>query len=183
LLSSRDMIVQTAFSQRVRPAVCGAALELHLLSLRCLSDARDPKATKILHATERAAVALELAAVGHRRDDNLRRAQKEMTTSLVLVEALHLIGRINARVCDHLRRRIDQVVSGVEQMIIAPPGECLALELPPLEEEAKELPKDPVRARWRQLIRRVAETARSLLAPQEEPQPPAQPTPEDPPGE
>src|SRR5262249_251355 len=131
-------------------------------------------ATEVRRATKRAALAVELAATGHRRDAHLLRAHADMATSWLLIQNLHAEGKLNERACDHLRRRIDQIVACLEQLKLTPPEQWLALELAPLEEEAKDLDTQPERSPLKSLLVKVAAVARSLLS--DEPSPPtAQP--------
>lgn len=153
-----------ALSQRERSAICAAAIDLELLCARLLSHLREPKVTKIRRATERTSLAIELAAtVGYRRDSNLRRIVADMATTLLLVRTLHLEGKIGSRVCDYLRRRIDQIVSGVEQMSTTRPDEWSALALPVLEPEVADPEQNPERLLAQAILQRIDEIARSLL--------------------
>ena len=150
-------------SQSRRPALCAATLELHLLCLRLLAQLHETKATKIRRATERAAQAVELAANDFRRKQNLRKAHAEMVTTLLFVRALYLEGKISLRVCDHLRRQIDQIDAGIEQLSTTCPDEWGGLELPPLEAESVDSSSNPERLLAQRVLTRIAEILRKLL--------------------
>jgi hypothetical protein len=161
----------TPFSQRGRPALCAATLELHLLCLQLLSQIHETKATKIRLATERAAHAVELAAIGSRREHHLRKAIAEMGTTLLFVRALHLEGKLGLPVSDYLRRQIDQIVAGVEQLRATRPDEWVGLELPPLEAEAIDPSANPERRLAQRVLTRLTEILRKLLAVESPPEP------------
>jgi hypothetical protein len=149
---------QTVFSKRPRPSLCSVTLDLHVLVLRLFGDVRAPAATRLKRATERIALAVEHAALGFQREFNLSRATKDMSTCLLSTKVLHAQGIIDARTREHLCRRIDQIVGGIEQQRDAAPEQRLTLELPPLggDDEREQ-------SAWQTSLARVADEVRSLM--------------------
>jgi hypothetical protein len=138
-------------------------MELHLLVRRLFAPLREPVATAARRATERAALAVENATSGHRREQNLARALEALDTSMFHFDVLNADDRIDARVHDYLRRTVDQIIDGLEQLTVTPVDEWLRLKLVPLEPDAEEPCKRPEQSRWQGLLARVAEAARLLL--------------------
>ena len=159
------MPTSTAFSEGPLPAVHAAALELHLVAIGWLASVRqrNSKVSRIRRATERTALAVEAATAGHRRSYHLGRAHEAMVSSLGLFRLLYLEGHIDARVFDQARRRIDQILAGLDQLSAATKEEWLTLELVPLEKEVTDYQAHPEFSRLQSLLARVAEAVRSLL--------------------
>jgi hypothetical protein len=161
---SADMQTKPFHSERPLPAVHAAILELHIVNIGLLASVqlRNSEIGQIRRATGRAAIAIEHATAGHRRRDNLRRAHEAMMTCHGLTQLLHLEGMIDARTYGLVRRRIDQIVSGLEQLGDTN-AECwTTIELAPIEIGSSDSSSRTVDSRLRQLLLGAAEAIRSI---------------------
>jgi hypothetical protein len=70
---------------------------------------------------------------------------------------------IEGTVHDYLRRRVDQIIEGLEQLITMPAHQWLSLRLPALEPEAGEKREDSGAPRWQGILARVAQVTRSFM--------------------
>jgi hypothetical protein len=152
------------FSERPLPAVHAAILELHLISIRSLTQVRfrDSEIRQIRCATERAAIAVELAASGHRRGYNLQRAHEAMIVSLGLMRLLHIEGMLARKPYDQVRRKADQILFGLEQLDDSSVESWSTIELVPIEDVASDSGKED--SLVKPLLARVAETMRLISA-------------------
>jgi hypothetical protein len=157
LLCSGDMPTKLFHAEVPLPAVHGAIVELHLIIARGLAPVR------IRRATERAAIAVEHAAAGHRRRYNLQRAHEAMITTRSLMRLLYLEEMIEGGAYHHLRRRIEQILSGLEQLGDAAPERWSAIELVPIDSESSDSGSTAEDSRLQLLRARVAKTVRTIL--------------------
>jgi hypothetical protein len=85
-----------------------------------------------------------------------------MVTCFGLIRVLHVEGLIESRPYNHLRRRIDQIVSGLEQLGEATTEQWPTLELAPLDGESSDSNAAGEGSSLQLLLVRVAETVRSI---------------------
>jgi hypothetical protein len=165
LLRSGDMPTNHHQSEGQLPAVHGAILELHLIIIRCMASVglHNYDVARIRRATQRAAIAVEHAAGGHRRRYNLQRAHEAMITALALMRLLHLEEMIEGRPYHHVRRRIDQILLGLEQLTNTAPECWSAVELVPVDSESNDSDSSAEGSRLALLLARVAKAVRDIL--------------------
>src|SRR6476659_876589 len=125
-------------STRPLPAVHAAALELDLLSSRWLVDIQCSAVPKSQRAAESAVIAIELASAGHRRKHHVRRAQESAVVCQAAFRLLFARGMLDVRTYDEARRRVDQLLAGLDAVSAAPDKDCASVGLPSLEPEAED---------------------------------------------
>jgi hypothetical protein len=153
-------------SRSPRPAVYYCARELHFFILRALSGLRDRSAMLARRAAERAALAVELGTADDCPRRNLPQALTAIRTSMFHCDTLCEQGSIDPQTHDYLRRSVDRIIAGLEQLRGAPSDEWLGLPLAPLETEPSKLtersePAQPTR--FQTIVDRVAQAVRSIL--------------------
>jgi hypothetical protein len=70
---------------------------------------------------------------------------------------------IDRRLHDHLRRSVDQIIAGLEQLKATPADRWLGLKLTPLETEPAEPSASAQPTRIETILERVARVARSVF--------------------
>jgi len=120
---------------------------------------------------ERAALAVELATTGASSERNLEGALTALCTSMFHCDTLCELEIIDRRVHDYLRRSVDRIVAGLEQLRTTPVDQWLGLQLTPLEAEPTEPSETAPLTRFQIILEQVAQAARFFL-----------PTPAPPPG-
>jgi hypothetical protein len=90
-------------------------------------------AARVRRVTENAVIALEIASLGHRPQHHLRRAQEAVAVCQSAFRILYARGQIDVRVFDEARRRIEQVVVGLDRLSDTPEKDWSSAKLPPLE--------------------------------------------------
>jgi hypothetical protein len=70
---------------------------------------------------------------------------------------------IDRRVHDHLRRSVDQIIAGLEQLRTTSEDRWLDLPLTPLETEPTEPGEAAQATRFEKVVERVVQAARSIL--------------------
>jgi hypothetical protein len=157
------MTQQIGDSRRPRPAVYYCAREIHFVILRALSGVRNRCAMLARCAAERAALAVELATAEDSPERNLARALTAIRTSMFHCDTLCELEIIDRQVHDHLRRSVDQIIVGLEQLRTTPPDRWLGLDLVPLETEPTESRETAQPTRLETILERVARVARSVF--------------------
>lgn len=150
-------------SRQPRPAVYHSAREIHYFILRGLAGIRDRCATLARRSAERAALAVELATAGESPGRNLTRALTAIRTSMFHCDTLGALEIIDRQAHDYLRRRVDQLIAGLEALRTTPSDRWLDLPLTPLETETTEPDEAVAPTRFQTVLERVAEAARSIL--------------------
>jgi hypothetical protein len=117
------------------PAIHEAAREFHLVVRQWIANARAPASAigVLAVVTRRARVALEVAAHSQSYRRHLQRARENMLTCLAEFPTLTDEGYFCDELCREARRRIDQILRGIDQLLATPVEQWLQLELPPLE--------------------------------------------------
>jgi hypothetical protein len=157
------MTKQISDSRSPRPAVYFCAREVHFFLLRALTQVRNRSAMLASRAAERAALAVDLATAGDSPERNLPRARTAIRTSMFHCDTLYELGIIDRRVHDYLRRRVDQIIAGVEQLRSAPEDQWLGLQLTPLESEPTEPSETAHPTRLQSIFERVAQAVLAIL--------------------
>jgi hypothetical protein len=154
---------QISESKRPRPAVYYSAREIHFFVLRALAGIRDRCATLARHSAERAALAVTLATAKDSPERNLPRALTAIRTSMFHCDTLCGQEILDRRAHDYLRRRVEQLIAGIEALQAAPDDQWLALPLTPLEPEATEDGEAASPTLLQIILDRVTEALSSIL--------------------
>src|SRR5581483_2017029 len=138
LLKPASMPQQTSYPRRPRPAVYHSVREHHYFVLRTLKGLLDRNSMLARRGAERAALAVELATAGDLPERNLERALTAIRTSMFHCDTLCQLKIIDRKLHDYLRRNVDQIIAGLEQLMTTPVDQWLGLQLTPLEAEPTE---------------------------------------------
>jgi len=157
------MTKHNSYSRRLRPAVYDCARETHYFILRALKGVRDRNSILARRGAERAALAVELATAGDSPGRNVECALTAIRTSMFHCDTLCELKIIDRKLHDYLRRSVDRIIAGLEQLITTPVDQWLSLQLPPLEAEPTEPSEAAPPTRFQAILDRVAQAARSLL--------------------
>jgi hypothetical protein len=150
----------TSYLDKTLPAVHVAAREFHLAVREWIASARAPASAMgvLAVATRRARVALEVAAHSQAYRRQLQRARENMLTCLAEFPTLTDEGYFCDELCLEARRRIDQILRGIDQLLTTPVEEWLKVELPPIE-RTEPLDNSSVAATRQALKHRIAAIA------------------------
>jgi hypothetical protein len=157
------MANDNAESRRPRPAVYNCAREIHFFVLRALAGTRDRSAMLARRAAERAALAVDLATAGDSPGRNLAKALTAIRTCVFHCDTLCEQEIINRQVHDYLRRSVDQIIAGLEQLKTTPEDHWLELPLAPIETQSTEATEPRQLTRFQRISERVAQAVRSML--------------------
>jgi hypothetical protein len=157
------MTTNIAESRRPRPEAAHSAREIHFFVLHVLDGIRDRCATLARRSAERAALAVELATTDDSPGRNLKRALTAIRTSMVHCDTLCARKIIDRQVHDYLRRRVDQLVAGIEVLKTRAADQWPDLPLPPLEAEPTEESGAAPLTLFQSVMERLAQTVRSVM--------------------
>jgi hypothetical protein len=157
--------MNTQLSERPLPALHGAALETHLVVNRWLAaiKLRDSAVSRIKRLTRRASIAIDVATNSQRSGFHLRRAREAILECRAELRILRGEEKIDQRLYDHARRRLDQIIGGIDQLSAKPEEQWFSVELAPLEVEANEPTKAIEFTRLQQILGRVEKAVLSLF--------------------
>jgi hypothetical protein len=139
-----------------------ALSELHLFVTKGFGQAPSTEAARLIRATIRARGAVKIAGAGVRRGHHLGVAIESLLWAQNGFEVLLLNGKIEHEMFDEARRRLDQVLQGLERLSGAADGSWSTVELPKLEAPSTDLAEDATIKPLRLLVARVTELVLGL---------------------
>jgi hypothetical protein len=148
-----------------------ALSELHVLVSQARAEFPSTVAERLLRATMRARGAVKIAGSGVRRGHHLGMAVESLTWTQNTFEVLLFDGKITPELFDEVRRRLDQVLQGIELLSGAGDGNWSTVALPALAAPPAELAEEPTIKPLRLLVARVAELLLALRKREQQPAP------------
>lgn len=154
-----------------------ALSELHVFVAQGPAGIPTTVAARLVRATIRARGAIKIAGSGVRRGHHLGMAVESLTWTQNAFEVLLLDRKITPELFDEARRRLDQVLQGIELLSGAGEGNWSTVELPALADPHADLAEDATIKPLRLLVARVTELVRALRKHEDQPAPgPTRPT-------
>jgi hypothetical protein len=135
------MDAAVSHSSRALPSVYSCIEALHACALKWMRGAPSIYLSRVRRATVGAGLAVLSASHGSRVRYNLVRAREAILPCLGVLRFLRLEGHASDNDVADACRRIDQILSGLEQLSAVPIEQWADLKLPPLELSEKEEPR------------------------------------------
>jgi hypothetical protein len=139
-----------------------ALSELHVLVAKGLAQVPSTEAARAIRATFRARGALKIAGSGVRCGHHLGMAVESLIWTQNAFEVLLLDDRITPELFDEARRRLDQILQGIERLSGVSDGNWSTVELPSLADPPTDLAEAPTLKPLRLLVARVTELVLGL---------------------
>jgi hypothetical protein len=155
------------FASRPLPRVHEALQSLQVFADQLLKrkNVKVREVARVFRVIERATFAVELGATGRRRKYHLDRAQDAVVLTMAIFSQLCLHRTIGAQPFEEVRRRISQIMAGLEALEEIGEGEWASAALPPLDPPADDATQSPAFLTLKRVFETAVEAVDAVVAP------------------